>query len=406
MQWIANMRLRKILTFSGLILSSPLYASFIESTIGTAVVNDATATYYNPAALTLLKKPQIIGQGSFASFESHFSGQSAQSSTGFTQAGNSNTKVFYYLPSMYMALPSSEKLTVGLAVISNLFNNSLEDNSILRYAQSSNNVQDIDVVPALGIQLNSFISLGACINFSSASFLMEPTTGFPNLNVPDSQSRNSSNGNSVGYDFGVLLKPSQSSLIGINYRSAMTYKLTGTSTFEGTPEVISHHYSFDFWVPARTVLTASKKLNTLLGIVGTVQYIQWNIFNDVHVQGIATSIGSNPAIVDVTIPFHLHNTWLFTLGSQYQVNPQWIIRAAASYIQSPDNNHYQLANGDSFVLGASMGYEFTKNIIVDGSYAHAFIQDENVNINNSRNVIEGTNKSSRDSISLKLTINI
>src|SRR5689334_16900234 len=63
-------------------------ASFIESTIGTAVVDDATATYYNPSALTLLKKPQIITLGSLANFRSDFTGQAIQSSTGFTLSGS------------------------------------------------------------------------------------------------------------------------------------------------------------------------------------------------------------------------------------------------------------------------------------------------------------------------------
>ena len=67
------------LLFSWLLLL-PLtgHASFIESTIGTAVVSDATATYFNPASLTLLKNPQIITQGSSSVLNTHFKGQFIQ----------------------------------------------------------------------------------------------------------------------------------------------------------------------------------------------------------------------------------------------------------------------------------------------------------------------------------------
>ena len=53
-----------------------------------------------------------------------------------------------------------------------------------------------------------------------------------------------------------------------------------------------------------------------------------------------------------------------------------------------------------------MGYEINKTITVDGSYAHAFIKDENINIAGGKYLIHGVNEGSRDAVSLKLTFNV
>lgn len=396
----------ELVLFLGLLFPPTLFASFIESTIGTAVVNDATATYYNPAALTLLKNPQIIGLGSVASFRSRFTGEASQSSTGFTLSGNSSAKNYYYLPSFYLGTPATNKISVGLALVSNFFNRDMDSNSILRYAQSNNQVQDVDVVSAIGIKLNDYLSFGAGVNMSYANFILKPITGFPSLNIPDSQSTNKSDGNGVGSDVGLLLKLSKPTLIGFNYRSAVTYKLSGTSTFEGHPEVISNHYHLTFWTPARSVISINQFLTPNLGLISTIQYIQWNIFKEVHIHGIATQIGTQSVILDANVPYHLHNAWLFTLGSHYRITPKWIIRAAATYNQSPGNSDYQISNGDSIILGASTGYEINQHVVIDGSYAHAFIQSEDIHITNNKNIINGINNASRDAVSLKITINL
>src|SRR5262245_46633267 len=94
-----------------------VHASFIESTMGAAVVNDATAVYYNPAALALLKNPQIIALNSIGDFRTQFTGQFIQSNTGFTQSGSSITQTHYFLPSFYLGIPTTDKITIGLAVI-------------------------------------------------------------------------------------------------------------------------------------------------------------------------------------------------------------------------------------------------------------------------------------------------
>lgn len=382
-------------------------ASFIESSIGAAVVDDATAAYYNPAALTLLKNTQIIALGSVASFHTQTTGQATQLRTGFTQTGTTNTNTQYYLPSVYLGVPTTDKVFLGVAVLSNLFNRDIEQNSILRYVQADNSIQDIDVVPAVGIKFNDFLSLGAGLNFSHANFLLQPTSGFPSLNIPDSQSRNESSANAWGGDVGILLKPTSSTLIGLNYRSSMTYHFNGTSVLEGNPGITSDQYSFDFWTPARYVLSINQFVRPTLGFIGTVQWVQWDIFDKINIHGIATQIGSQPIIVpEASVPYHLHNTWVFTLGSHYHVTPKWVIRAASSYLQSPGNENYQISNGDSIVVGASMGYKISKNISIDGSYAHAFIKDQNINITNENNKISGTNKGFRDSVSLKLTFNV
>lgn len=382
-------------------------ASFIEATMGTAVVNDATATYYNPAALTLLENAQIIALATGAQLHSQFTGDVIQSTSGFSQSGATPSHTNYFLPSGYLGVPASDKLFFGLAVIANSFNRDVDQNSILRYVMSDNNIKNIDLVSAIAVKLNDYISLGAGLDVSQADFLFTPISGSPSLDVPDMQSQNEANATAWGGDFGILLKPSPSTQIGLNYRSSMTYHFQGTSQLESNPTITSNNFSFDYWTPARFVLSINQFLSRSLGMIGTVQWIKWDIYNQINATGVVTQIGPNPVILsNVTVPLHFHNAWVYTLGSYYRLSPKWIIRTAVNYIQSPGDPNYQITEGDNIILGASIGYKLSKMISLDGSYAHAFVQNQTINIQNSVSTINGINEAYRDSVSLKIIANI
>lgn len=284
----------KTFLLGSLLIPLTLHASIIESTMGAAVVNDATAVYYNPAALALLKKPQIVGLNSFSRFRSQFTGQATQTRTGFTQSGSSTSQSNYYLPSAYLAIPIMNKITVGFAAISNFFDKDMEGNSILRYAQANNNVENVDLVSALEIKLTDFFAVGAAINMSYADFILERTVGFPSLNIPDSESHNQADGTGVGEDVGILLRPTKSTIVGLNYRGAVTYRLSGQSVFESNPNVVSDNYGFTFWTPARIVLSVNQFITPNLGVIGTVQRIEWSIFDEINIHGIAAQIANQP----------------------------------------------------------------------------------------------------------------
>lgn len=389
-----------------LLLPLASYASFIETTQGTAVVNDATASYFNPAALMLLKNPQIIPQGTGATFSTHFSGQTTPVATGITEIGSSRANTNYFSPALYMGMPLTNKIFIGLAMVSNSASRNVDEQSVLRYVQSNNDIQDYDVVPALAIKLAEWLSLGGGVNFSFANFDLQPISGFPDSNVADSRSRNKSNGSGIGGNIGFLIKPSPVLTIGFNYRSLTNYNLSGSSVFEGAIRVVSENYHFKLSTPARSVFSINYFVTPKLGLITTIQRIQWSIVTNTHVYGIASASGTTPLIVNGIIPDYLHNTWVVTLGSHYQVTPKWIVRVAGTYNQSPGNPSYQLITGDSIVLGGSMGYKINSMFTVDGSYAHAFIKDQNIDITGNRLSVQGVNSGSRDAISLKLTINV
>ncbi|MFT3741476.1 MAG: outer membrane protein transport protein [Gammaproteobacteria bacterium] len=390
-----------------LLMPSVVYASFIESTMGTAVVNDATATYFNPAALTLLKNAQIIGLSTSAQSHGEFTGTVTKPNNMFSESGSSTSQTHYFLPSGYAGIPLSDKIFFGLAVVADSFNRDVDQNSVLRYVISDNNIKSIDMIPAIALRLNDYLSIGANVNFSQANFFSAPLSGGLSLDNPDIQSQNQTDANAWGGDVGLLLKPSASTLIGFNYRSAMTYHFTGTSQLEGNPVIVSNNFSFDYWTPARCVLSINQLLTRSFGMIGTLQWIKWNIFDEINANQVSTQVGNTPVILPhVTIPLDFQNAWVYTVGGYYHLSPKLTIRTAGSYIQSPGNPNVQVTEGDNIILGTSVGYKLNKVVSIDTSYSHAFIQNQSIDIQNPVNTINGVNKGYRDSVSLKITVNV
>ncbi|KTD00352.1 long-chain fatty acid transporter [Fluoribacter gormanii] len=396
----------KYLIIVFLFLGSPLHASFIEQTIGTAVVKDATAVYFNPAALTISPHQQLILLGTLARAQFEFSGSAQKIPFGGTESGSTTSKSNFFLPSMYLGIPINERFVAGFAVVANDFNRELDNQPILRYILARNQTHNIDFIPALGIKINQYLSIGGNINFTYAHLIQEPiAAGISRLNIPESRSLNDSQANSLGGDFGVLIKPGKKTALGFNYRSSVTYNLQGSSTITGSQYISSDDYHFKYWTPARGVVTLSHFINEKLGFIGTVQYLQWNIFKEVSVYNFATQVASQVFIVPrARINYHFHNSWLLTLGTIYQVSPKWVVRVAGTYNQSPSNGRFQIGPGDSLVTGFSMGYRLMNHLTVDFGYGHGFFKKEQIDIQTSQNVITGINEGAHDAVSLKFTL--
>jgi long-subunit fatty acid transport protein len=263
---------------------------------------------------------QLITQGTLARSQFQFTGSAQQLPMGINESGTAITTTDFHLPSLYISIPIDDKFAGGFAVIANDFNSDLEGHSVLRYTQARNHISDIDLIPAVGIKINEFFSIGGNLNLSHAHFIQEPISGLTRLNVPEGRSLNNSKGTSLGGDFGILIKPTKKTAIGFNYRSAITYHLHGTSTIKQPPVVSSDNYHFKYWTPARSALSLSHFLNEKFGFIGTIQYLQWSIFKEADIYNFATQSGSTAFInPQAHIKYNFHNSWLLTFGTIYNI---------------------------------------------------------------------------------------
>ena len=143
------------------------------------------------------------------------------------------------------------------------------------------------------------------------------------------------------------------------------------------------------------------------GFISTVQFVEWGIFKNVTAHGIATQMSQESMVLSqAVIPYHFHDSWILTLGGIQSITPTWVVRIAGTYNQSPSNGNYQITSGDGLIVGASMGYEFYKNMMIDASYAHTFIKNQKVTIDSRNSLTTGVNRGHGDAVSLKLTLNI
>jgi long-subunit fatty acid transport protein len=215
----------------------------------TGLADDATAISWNAAGLTQLYSPEasIVGRFGFGSLDPDYQDVDVSVTTGST----------FQLNFASLAVPFSAgniNIVGGVAYrrifdFTNDFEIKVSDFGF-EGSTKTENTGGIDAIsPALGIQLNEMISVGAAANIlvGSTDYLSEINT--PLIDFSDEYSEEYSG---VAFDIGVLVKPSPTVQIGANFN--LPYSITINEMVEGFDDfeyMLNIPFSFSIGVALR-----------------------------------------------------------------------------------------------------------------------------------------------------------
>lgn len=349
---------------------------------GAASAEDASTIFYNPAGMSRLSGKQVTVAASMIGPSVQFSNTGSTAAAGRPlgvppgDAGN-----WVYVPNGYFSMELNPDLHVGLGVNSPFgLKTQYSDNWVGRFQAMNSKIKTINLNPSASYRLNDTVSLGAGLNYqhinaelSSIKNIGGLTEGLSNMTGSDS---------AWGYNLGALFDIGSGGRVGLSYRSAIRYRLTGNAyTASSVPVPGTNTFvpvTANIKTPDTLSLSYFRTLNDKWDLMTDLTRTGWSNFNELRI--LQASTGATLALT----PENWKDTWRVSLGGNYHYSEAWMVRMGAAYDQSPVADAYRTAripDGDRTWLSLGGQYKPGKQDTVDFGYAHLFVS--NVPINNS-----------------------
>lgn len=360
-----------------------------------AVVEDAGTNWYNSAGLVYV--PQQLALSGIEIYQhTKFSGTVIAPNIpglpvppGFNQTSTTNSYPNAYLPAVHYAYPFRDRWAAGISIVPAW--GLMEDygNAFLRYNLTRLYTKTIDVAPSLALRINDQWSVGLGPDFHYFSVESKSAARTQVLGTPsDSLSRYSADHWNEGWHAGALFRLDDATRFGLNYRSRIVMHLQGYSSFgmNGVGSFETNRFSVNIPLPPTTSFSIYHDMTAKWAMMGTVSYDQWGIVNayNAHNYQSISPVGT-PILVDAASPQNMSNTFDWGLGTHYQLNKQWMLRANVKYEPTPTNSRDRDVNfPDGDKLGFQIGarYQINKKLMLDLVYGHVFVRQENIGLVN------------------------
>ncbi len=388
---------------------------------GSLFANDPTAAYNNPAAMAFFNAPvlQITGTGirPSAKFEGEFKDQQGNPTTGGNPDGFGK---FIPFPNIAFAAPINDHLTLG-GTLTVPFGLVSEYNPTWqgRYFGTKTSLQSIAVSLSAGFKVNDQFAIGVGVvgqrTKAQLNTMLDPfgaaaaLIGVPAFGAPQSgdvQLNVDVKKNAVGYFFGFEFKPTTADSIGLSYHSRIGQTLSGNYALYGSPAgkalIVQAPLAFPtaglpmlnpaggqasatLDTPAFASLDWLHAVNEQFSLAGSIKWTHWSNFQNL-------TLTSNGQTL-VSLPERYKNSWVYSIGGDYKLNPQWTLRAGIGYDQTPTNiisRDPRIPDGARRLLGFGFGYQASDHLALDFGYQHQFVSDARVHMTNQVSFGAGT----------------
>lgn len=412
----ANRRLGALLTMSAMAAAGNATAAgfYIQEQSAAGVgraqagnvvaADDASTLYFNPAGLTELPGLQsasgfdlIVPDASLTDRGTvdHSLGASLSnpSSHGFSPPGGNsggNPGSATVIPDFYLSaqIPDTP-LTAGIGMTAPFgFASKYEQGFFGRYDSIDSFVETIDIAPTIAWKANDWFSIGIGLDEQYAYVKLRnalPDPFNPGGPSPSTDGRLTLTGHTwtTGFNLGLLIKPDPDTKLGFSYRYGISHKFNGSLTISGLTGLLAgQNQQINGFaalnLPDIFQFGVSRKVTPDLTLLGEVDYYTWGNFQQINIH--------TKQLGDLITDENYQNTISVGIGAEYQMTPELRLRTGIKYDQTPTNDAFRdtrVPDGDRVWLAGGAHYQLTENLGLDGSYAHIFLTDSNVDISRS-----------------------
>lgn len=348
-----------------------------------AIAEDASTIFYNPAGMTELAGTQFLAGGYMVKPEAKLSNRGSTVGGGAI-GGRGGDQGFDAQPlgHFYAATPATEDLWLGLAVTVPFgLANKYKSDYFGRYDSIESRIIAVDVAPSVAYKINPRLSIGGGIDFQYMEAKL--VNALPNpgdLGNPASDGKLSIDGESfgVGYNVGVLFKPTDALNLGFSYRAAIDQDLSGRSNQLFAGATTLKDVSTTVALPDIVSLGAAYKLDAATTLLAQANYYNWSRFEKLEFN---FSDGTT-----ATLDQNFTDSFGFSVGAQRKLPGGWTLRAGLEYDQTPtrdSNRSTAIPDADRLWLGLGASYAISGAVTLDVSYAHMFANEAPINrVNN------------------------
>lgn len=335
----------------------------------TAVADDASAVFYNPAGITQLKGMQGMVGATFI-----YPKTDVYTTPGGETASSEN---WWIPPHAYLTYQMSDKWWAGFGVFSRFgLGTEFPQEWPGRYNSYYARIRSVELNPNIAYKVNDKFSVAAGLNATWFELKLEnrisPTTfGAPAV-LGDANSSMKGDGWGWGFNLAMQYKPAEDWYLGASYRSRISIRLDQGDADFTKPAA---------WAaigPANAVLLRDTKASGGLHLPDEVfAGIAWRVIPTVTLGGgiiwtkwstydklqITYDLPIAPGVGTVVKQKQYKDVYRFTVGGEWKFMPNWRASLGYAYDQEPSQDQYAdylIPANDRNMFSAGLGFDYGK----------------------------------------------
>ena len=366
----------------GFMLTEQSVAGLGRAYAGAGIVgDDLSAVWYNPAGMSLLSGTAVQMGAVVADLDLEVT-TNENATFGQHKASKENgRKHGVPIPNMYLVHQIKDDMWFGLGITVPFGMATEYDNNWAAADKGMNaEVKVFDINPNVAFKLTDTLSFGAGVSLQYVTAQFEQKSALPggvNAENYNMRVRLNADGWAWGGNLGFMWQPTENVRVGLAYRSQVNHKADGylktDLTYAGHPTSIkSNDGHAEMSAPHVIALTGTWKATDALRLSGLARWTNWSSFDTLPISG--SSMEQLTRKKKIEAEYHWKDSWLFTVGADYDINGEFTVRGGVGYEISPvDDDKYRSATiPDTDRLWLSMGatWHASKNLQSDFGIAY------------------------------------